>query len=107
MIKLQENVNGHTVVVEADQRIQSYGCLLTAWIDGYTYYNRLMTDAQDLRDPKPPARTLMNMIKKYLESEAIVRYTFTDRAGNLHYWRHCSNLDQVFNAHFQPIWPEA
>ena len=105
MHKLSGKYKGHVIVVEADQRIQSYGCLLTAWIDGYTYYSRVMTDEQDLRDPKPPAQTLMNMIQKYLQSEAIVRHTFTDRAGNLHYWQHCSNIDQVLKPNFQPIWP--
>ena len=104
MIKVTSNYKGHAIVVELDSSDELMKYWLTSWIDGFTLSRRAVfsyggASMSDL------AAQENDSIQRLLAKEAIVRYTFTDKYGNLHYWQRCSNIHQIAEPDFKAIWP--
>lgn len=103
MHKLTGKYKGHDIVVEADGSNELMKYWITAWIDGFTFSRR-----KAFLDASALSTAIGNEFEKItmlLANNAIIRHTFTDKYGDLQYWRKCTNIDQIEQPGFTPIWP--
>jgi len=103
MNKVTSKYKGHAIVVEADGSNEPNRYWITAWIDGFTFSRR-----KAFLDASALSTAIGNEIDRILNplaNNAIIRHTFIDKYGDLHYWQKCTNFDQIGKPGFTPIWP--
>ena len=103
MNKVTSKYKGHVIVVEVESAGEPTKHWLTSWIDGFTFSRRAVFTYGNTASTQ--ANNEHDKIVGLLANDAIIRHTFTDKYGNLHYWQKCTNIDQIGKPEFTPIWP--
>jgi len=97
MNKLQVRYKDHVIVVEVDHSDEPTHRWLTSWIDGFTFTRKKVLCSDE--ESQDVIYSESARITHLLANNLIVRHTFTDKYGDLYYWKRVTTQKGNSNDH--------